>query len=578
MFATLTYESPAAELDPAMFKVQPFEHQKREWHAMAILEGSKRTHDSFVRMPNGQLLQTSAAFLCDPPGSGKSYTILGYVLAHDIPDDTPAKDRALMRGDLRLITFCNQESVVQVKTNLIVVMRGTLKQWQKYLDEMFNLPAGKTAFVRTCAKGTNVDDLYRGKYDVYITDQTGLRNIFDDARYSSTKFARFILDEADSITVPAVDLPMARFKWFITATPMSLVTGNRAAMVDMRRYCAQLTYDTLKMVRVSSTPEFVDASLNMPPMSERTVRVRRTQLSRMLRQYMPDSVRRAVDASDYAAAINMLGCEHVSGTQETLVTAVIQRLERELRSIEASYATAPASVLQTLQARMAATQEKIRSVQDRIRSTDCCPIGFTEFTEESVRAVVPCCQNVFLLQNLVEWLRTNPRCPLCRTALQSSQLLVQHPKTAGDSSSSDEEGCRAVRRPAAPDEVCYPAAVDALKGVVDFVRRDNPSTRILVFSEYNMEGFSTALAGLRYRSLGGSSGGVANTIKDYNAGNVQVLLLNVRQFGAGINLELTDHIVVLHELEDDRYTQLVGRSQRPGRTGPLTVWKISLVD
>ncbi|KAG2424893.1 hypothetical protein HXX76_014051 [Chlamydomonas incerta] len=551
----------AAELDPALFKVTPYEHQKREWHAMATLEASKRTHDSFVRMANGQLLQTSAAFLCDPPGSGKSYTMLGYILAHEIPDDTPSVDRAFMRGDLRLVTFCSQESVVQVKTNLIVVMRGTIKQWQKYVDDMFNMPEGKSSFVKSCAKGTAMDDLFRGKYDIFITDQTGLKNIYNDTRFGCTKFARFILDEADSITVPAVEMPMARFKWFITATPMSLVTGNRAAMVDVRRYCSTLTYDVLKMVRVSSTPEFVDASLNMPPMTERTVRVRRTQLSRMLQQYVPDSVRRAMDASDYTSAINMLGCEHVSGGQETLVAAVLQRFERELRSIEASYATAPASVLPTLQARIVAAQDKIKSVQDRIRGTDCCPIGFTEFTEESVRAVVPCCQNVFLLENLVEWLRTHPRCPLCRTSLQSSQLLVQHPKGSGEDSSDGEEGppCLDDSVPTIPqpDRVCYPAAVDALKGVVDFVRRSNPAARILVFSEYNMEGFNTALAGLRYRALGGSSGSMANTIKDYNAGTVQVLLLNVRHFGAGINLELTDHIVVLHELETDRYTQLL---------------------
>jgi hypothetical protein len=423
--------------------------------------------------------------------------------------------------------------------------------------------------VKTCAKGSCVHDLYSNKYDIFITDQTGWRNISIDQRYSNTKFARFILDEADSINVPAVELPTARFKWFITATPMSLVTGSRAAMVDMRRYCQCLTYDYLKLVRVSSTPEFVDASLCMPPMMEREVMVRRNQLNTFLRQYVPDSVRRAMDALDFSSAVQMLGCEHVSGSQENLVAAVIQRFEKELKNVEGAFRTAPASVLNTLEARMRVIQEKISSIQDRIRGTDCCPIGFTEFTEESVRAVVPCCQNVFLLQNIIESIRIKPNCPFCRATLDPAALIVLQPNApdspgAGPSSSSTSQ----------PDTVVYNTPVDALRGIVESIRRDNASARILVFSEYSMINFGSALEGLRYKALQGHSANVTNTIKEYNAGSVQVLLLNVRHFGAGINLELTDHIIVLHELEKDRYTQLVGRSQRPGRSGPLTVWNM----
>jgi hypothetical protein len=46
------------------------------------------------------------------------------------------------------------------------------------------------------------------------------------------------------------------------------------------------------------------------------------------------------------------------------------------------------------------------------------------------------------------------------------------------------------------------------------------------------------------------------------------------QFGAGLNLEVTTHIITMHEMKRDRYKQLIGRAQRPGRTTQLKVTNV----
>jgi len=57
-----------------------------------------------------------------------------------------------------------------------------------------------------------------------------------------------------------------------------------------------------------------------------------------------------------------------------------------------------------------------------------------------------------------------------------------------------------------------------------------------------------------------------------------VLFLNEMRFGAGLNLTSTTHIITVHATQKDRYEQLVGRAQRPGRENALRVVNIRYED
>ena len=49
--------------------------------------------------------------------------------------------------------------------------------------------------------------------------------------------------------------------------------------------------------------------------------------------------------------------------------------------------------------------------------------------------------------------------------------------------------------------------------------------------------------------------------------------MNVRQQGAGINLQTADHCILLHI--SDRKEQIIGRAQRYGRIKPLNIHYLS---
>jgi hypothetical protein len=70
---------------------------------------------------------------------------------------------------------------------------------------------------------------------------------------------------------------------------------------------------------------------------------------------------------------------------------------------------------------------------------------------------------------------------------------------------------------------------------------------------------------------GGNDTAIAKAIDQYKNGNVQALLLNSKMEGAGMNLENTSHLLFMHKTDPRLVEQVVGRAQRFGRKGALTI-------
>jgi superfamily II DNA or RNA helicase len=113
------------------------------------------------------------------------------------------------------------------------------------------------------------------------------------------------------------------------------------------------------------------------------------------------------------------------------------------------------------------------------------------------------------------------------------------------------------------DEIC--AAILADKGSKWLMFNDNMAALITyqtILDEHS----------IRAKTLdGGDAKRIADIIKEYKEGDIQVLLINSRMEGAGMNLENTTHLVFMHATEPRLIEQIVGRAQRYGRKGALNV-------
>ena len=104
---------------------------------------------------------------------------------------------------------------------------------------------------------------------------------------------------------------------------------------------------------------------------------------------------------------------------------------------------------------------------------------------------------------------------------------------------------------------------------------ENKNKRFLIFTNnyYLIENMQTAFGenGIVFTIIKGNNNTINKRIKDYNNGKIQVLLLNAKYFGSGLNLQNTDEIYIFNNLNYEMEKQVIGRANRCGRNTNLIV-------
>ena len=108
------------------------------------------------------------------------------------------------------------------------------------------------------------------------------------------------------------------------------------------------------------------------------------------------------------------------------------------------------------------------------------------------------------------------------------------------------------------------------------VIREHPMGKFIVFSRYEnpFDGIMADLQsmGAAVEQVHGNKDMVHGILRRFREGQTRVLLLNLDNFAAGLNLEAATHIILYHGgLTGIERQQIIGRAQRLGRTTPLKV-------
>lgn len=99
--------------------------------------------------------------------------------------------------------------------------------------------------------------------------------------------------------------------------------------------------------------------------------------------------------------------------------------------------------------------------------------------------------------------------------------------------------------------------------------------KLLIFASYDKtfekiaEEFTSKK--IKYRQLKGSQENINKIVDNFKNGDLNILLLNSINFGAGMNLECASDIILYHRLTKEMEEQVIGRGQRIGRTTQLRV-------
>ena len=406
-------------------------------------------------------------------------------------------------------------------------------------------------------------------------------------------FERVFIDEANSIKIPNMEPIYGKVNWFITSSLEDLFFPNGRRNICTGKiyvngikgtgFIKQVFKDNssknlsnfIQDMYIKNNDEFVVNSFNLPDFIEYKIPCFTPNEIKVLNGVALPEIMIALNAGDIASAIKYTGCE--TNTKENIIDRVLYDMNISL--------TKKKEILSEKQSQMIIFESstdneenknkkkniqksiklyndsikdithKIECVKQRIQDTENkdCPICANKITND---CITPCCNNRFCFECIITSLTYSNKkeCPLCRTHIDLNKLItIQDEK---EIINKDHK---------------LPTKLENLLTIIN----NNPTGKYLIFSEYEHT-FNTILTkfnenNILYDKLMGSSGHITNLINKYSQGKINVLLLNAKHFGSGLNLQMTSDVIIYHRMSRDLENQIIGRAQRPGRIEPLNV-------
>ena len=443
---------------------------------------------------------------------------------------------------------------------MVVVPDNLVDHWQYHIDDYTEL---------------NYETVEAGSYTKILIEDYDL--ILCPARHYN-KFTmenreyiwnRVAFDEADSIHIPNTEHINARFLWFITATydniPKRRNKGFLKNLFKPQTYWDDPIKSYFFPVVVKGTDKFVKKSFSLIPPSVKYVECLTPNFIKAIRHHINPHVLELISAGDLDGAISALGGN--VDTDRNIIDLVTRGIKNGITSVKSRIET-----LDQLDLSKVEREEKREKLDNKLKSLKVRKKSLEQAITEAANSdcticcdtlkhptLVPCCNNMFCAECLLEWMKTNNICPMCRsrfdpTGLQTISTTPEH---------------------LAPRKVEV-SKQDKMRTLVDIIK-ENPAGQYIIFSGHTAT-FREVGQALEYE---GVNFGVLTTaiqteatLSKFRMGDLPVILLDAEHNGAGIEIPQATDVILYHQMRTSLEIQTIARAQRPGRIGQLRVWKL----
>ena len=325
---------------------------------------------------------------------------------------------------------------------------------------------------------------------------------------------------------------------------------------------------------IRCSKDFINRSISLPPLISQVILCKPSLSHRIIYDVINPSIRQLLNAGDVKSALEQLGVK--TENNNSLIQAVneskikeLERLEKTYefkQSLEYSSQQIKEQSLKNLKDKIDHIKEQMTSLKERVENykNDVCPICYDEPNEALLTS---CCARIFCALCVLQSISRNPTCPLCRTNMHPASLKKLTTENIVVSNSS-----------LVNDENQPKKKIETFFNIIE----NNPKGKFLIFSRYD-NSFTEVLEGCKNRNLiakelKGSKDMIASTLKNFKDGNVNILLLNTVQMGAGLNITDATHVILLHNMTHEEEKQILGRAYRVGRTNELHFIKLLYPD
>jgi SNF2 family DNA or RNA helicase len=531
---------------PLDLQVRLYRHQKVSVHRMEQFEKFKR-----INIENKYNCETEFGILGDIPGYGKSYSIVALLLRDkmdwNVKEEYLKNNISVFNESVKLIETSIKK---RVHTNLIVCSISLMKQWKDYFSKAPSL----SLYEITTKK--HIYDFELDKHDVVILSSNRFNELMDYVG-SNIVWKRFIFDEASSTHIPRMRPIYFGFMWLVTATYDFLYNIKGTGQNFLYHFIRGIPYNFLKFFVVKNNEEFIKESFHIPPTQFINHKCINPRILSILRNHIDEETHTMISAGNIKGAISKLGGNIYSTTN--LIDIVKRKKEEKIisckQSIEFWEKRNNSKEVKDWKSRLDLLENEMKEIEDKYKNmlSEDCSICYEPLTNHTM---VSCCQNIFCGNCIIKWLQTNHNtCPLCRYSLKPSDISF-----IGDDKKEEKKDDLKSKKET------------VISIINDCVRQNR---KVIVFSSYD-ETFDMIRNDLDdnkidFAELSGQRSVRESKLENFIAGKINVIFLNSRFNGAGINLQVADDIILYHRMGEYIKKQVIGRALRIGRTTPLLV-------
>ena len=543
-------------------------------------------------------IQTNVGIIGDRVGSGKSYCCLSIIMLNNIVNKETILVRSFGENN---ITFYMHDAKKTIKTNLIVVPHNLVVQWNDYILNFSDKLQCKIIAREKTLRFLEEDNFSLENFDVVVVTSTLYNKL---AKYIATKrykLQRIFFDEVDNLWIPATQSIESKFIWFVSASYGNILYPRGFTQIDQstnkRIYYANgirndgfikrilldlyihISRDVMKLLIVKNSESYINSSVNFPRINTNIVKCKTPYSVLVLNGIVDKNIIKSLNAGDVDAALQYISPSH-KGSENNIVSLLIEKYETIIKNFntEIEYhanlivdSESEREVdIERIRTKISEYSQKILMIRDRIKRQSCCPICFDDM---KTRAFTKCCENSFCFECITKWINTRiahcpiSRCPLCKQVLTTKDLYVvqeNQPEISNDIIDIDMEW-----------EENTNENFDKYKNAEIIVRNLSASSKTLIFSsnDSSLSGLEHVLRahGKKFSRIVGNGAQINSIVQRYKNGDTDVLLVNSRDYGCGLNLENTTDIILFHKFDTQLEQQVVGRAYRIGRTLPLNV-------
>lgn len=600
---------------PKELKIKLYPHQLTSIAAMSNLEklgsiiidkpplsselfslSQKNIHDIDEYQNSKFTITTNSAILGDKVGSGKTFMIIGLLIHNKVP---VSHQRLIAGNEHYMISMkSNKESN---NINLIVTPHNLCNQWEdfikfsslKYLklntvaefEDFYDISYVDFEYYEKRVYYTKVKSkeiLYQRRILNYEKKEKKLKGIdviiLNINRYSyfkevfeSEKWARVIVDEMDSIKFPRVFNEYGNFNWFMTATPTSIFSKS------CRFYVNRIFGHNSNLIDffiVKNKDKYVEKSIILPPPHIFIINTLLNRVISAIKEFIPKQVLDLINSGNIKEAVTYLNCQ--VDTQDNIIDVLTSNIRRDLdnlkKKLKYTRSLNPINVanhknkIRTLKEEIQRCNIKLESIYEKINSikNECCLICTEQFDNPTV---LNCCKTVLCFACLIESLTTcRGTCPYCREKVDAKNgyhVISAEKQKKNKKKEKKEEYFNE----------CDKSVV--FSKILNYIAKNNKNPRILICSDFPKT-FDNILvnikeSGLTYAFLSGTPGHINNIINNFKNENLNIILLDTKHYGSGLNLQCADYVILYHRMSTELETQVIGRAQRYGRKHPLRI-------